>query len=499
MDVDTNVSQSNHNRGSRVWDYMSKEKEEKARCFKCKALLSRQNGATSGLRKHLFQVHKIEAFRTVTGNLQTNSDEISTEEKKKIDSLVINCIIRDGRSFDDMRRPGILKLINHLVPTYTPPHRNTVQTRLKRLHCDKKSILIKQLSKINSIGVTCDFWSDKRLYSYLCLTGHYITSSNKFLSKVLAFSWFHHRHTSANICTIIKKELKELNILEKTRSITTDGAANMLKIGGSLTNDSKQIWCVAHRLHLVVCNGLGLWIRKKPASSSSTSISTTTSTTATSNLDPNDIDSDEEDYTDDVQVNLQLPVDNSSNLNPTSDESFDESNNLLNNNSNSNVVLNKNFVDEEQNGLFIDYIDNWSIDVIEELDPVIGELIQQNIGILMKKCRSMVKLMNKSSILMNYISNLKKEFGINLSLQMDCKSRWSSTQHLVEVMIIYKRIINKINSEKHDIGLNTKQTNKISSIELNQSDSKMLEILKVVLTPFVQVTNLISGSQYPTI
>jgi hypothetical protein len=42
---------------------------------------------------------------------------------------------------------------------------------------------------------------------------------------------------------IIKKELKELNILEKTRSITTDGAANMKKIGVSLPNSSKQIWC----------------------------------------------------------------------------------------------------------------------------------------------------------------------------------------------------------------------------------------------------------------
>lgn len=42
---------------------------------------------------------------------------------------------------------------------------------------------------------------------------------------------------------IIKKELKELHVLEKTRSITTDGAANMKKIGVSLPNSSKQIWC----------------------------------------------------------------------------------------------------------------------------------------------------------------------------------------------------------------------------------------------------------------
>jgi hypothetical protein len=73
--------------------------------------------------------------------------------------------------------------------------------------------------------------------------GHFITSKSKFIFKILSFSWFHDRHTSANISTIIKKELKELNIFEKTRSITTDGAVNMLKIGVSLCNDLKQIWC----------------------------------------------------------------------------------------------------------------------------------------------------------------------------------------------------------------------------------------------------------------
>ena len=60
---------------------------------------------------------------------------------------------------------------------------------------------------------------------------------------------------------------------------------------------------------------------------------------------------------------------------------------------------------------------------------------------------------------MNYVINLKLQFNITVSLQCDCKHRWSLMQHLVEVMSSYKRIINKINSEKYDIGLN-KKTNK---------------------------------------
>ena len=154
----------------------------------------------------------------------------------------------------------------------------------------------------------------------------------------------------------------------------------------------------------------------------------------------------------------------------SSDESSDTSNDVLNDNYDPNLIANANYVDEEPDNLSIDIIDIWAIDVIEELGPIVDEIIQEDIGVLMKKCRSFVKLINKSSILMNYVINLKLQFNITVSLQCDCKHRWSSTQHLVDVMLSYKRIINKINSEKYYIGLNKKQTNKISSIELDQLD-----------------------------
>jgi hypothetical protein len=100
---------------------------------------------------------------------------------------------------------------------------------------------------------------------------------------------------------------------------------------------------------------------------------------------------------------------------------------LSNNNTDPNVIVNENFIDEKSDDLSIDVSDNWSIDVIEELDVYAGEMIQQDIGVLMKTCKSIVKLMNKSSILMNYVVDLKKHFNIGLSIQLDCKSRWSST------------------------------------------------------------------------
>ena len=169
------------------------------------------------------------------------------------------------------------------------------------------------------------------------------------------------------------------------------------------------------------------------------------------------------------------------------------------NTNNDDVIMSEALVDEESDNLSMNIMDNWSIDIIDYVDPSTGDSIQRHVGDVMKKSRSFVKLINKSSILMNYVSNLKKQFKINRSLQLDCKSRWNSSYHLVEGMLMYKKIINKINSEKYDIGINKKQTTKLSSMEFDQDDWKMLELIEFVLKPVVHATQLVSGSKYPTI
>ena len=96
---------------------------------------------------------------------------------------------------------------------------------------------------------------------------------------------------------------------------------------------------------------------------------------------------------------------------------------------------------------------------------------------------------------MNYVNNLKQEFNVRISLQLDYKSRWNSSHPLISTVLTYKKIINKINSEKHEIGINSKQSKKLSSNELDQSDWKMLELIEFVLHLFVHATKLIRGSQ----
>ena len=251
---------------------------------------------------------------------------------------------------------------------------------------------------------------------------------------------------------------------------------------------------VAHRLHLVVCNSLGLWFRERRDSPS-------TSATSASQADHNADNSDEGDLTDDIELNPTFSsAINSGGTNDGLDRSLDVSTEVSNSGTAEDVEMYDNSVDEESDYLSTDIVDNWSLDVEEEeSDPSIFSLEKEHIGALIRKCRSFVKLVNKSSILMNYVNNLKQEFNVRISLQLDCKSRWNSSHRLISTILAYKKIINKINSEKHDIGINGKQSKKLSSNEIDQSDWKMLELIEFVLHPFVHAAKLISGSQYPTI
>ena len=179
-----------------------------------------------------------------------------------------------------------------------------------------------------------------------------------------------------------------------------------------------------------MCNGLGFWVRAKQNSSS-----TTLATTSTVNRDK--IDSDEEVLTDDIQhVTQPSAANNSSNFITSSDQLLLLSNQYVNISNDDDIVVSETSINEEPDNLSIDIVDNWSINVIKYRDSSTTDSLQQHVGDVVRKCRSVVKLISKSSILVNYVLILKRQFNIHRSLQLDCKSRWSSSYHLIEAMLM---------------------------------------------------------------
>lgn len=142
---------------------------------------------------------------------------------------------------------------------YTPIHRNSVSRRIVHLYHEHFKALVQELKSIDSVSITADFWTDRNCRSFLVITGHYCTNDFQLKSKVLSFSQFFHRHTSEKIASYLNAKLKALDIERKVNRIVTDGANNIKHAIELLDIDAKRLWCVAHRLHLVIINGLGLW------------------------------------------------------------------------------------------------------------------------------------------------------------------------------------------------------------------------------------------------
>ena len=132
-------------------------------------------------------------------------------------------------------------------------------------------------------------------------------------------------------------------------------------------------------------------------------------------------------------------------------------------------------------------------------DPDLSNDLQQTIHKIIKKCRTLIKMINKSSNLTSYVDKLKSVHKIRHGLSIDCKSRWNSTKFMVENSLRFKSLIIQLHTDKHDLSLNSKQGQKLTNLELTTDEWHMLASIDHVLTPFYNATRLMSGQQYCTI
>lgn len=141
---------------------------------------------------------------------------------------------------------------------YHPPHRNQIQSELKRLYDLHFGRMKQSLVNVSALALTTDFWSDRKNNCFMCLTGHWIDKEMNMQSSILHFQTYDDRHLASKIGAEVKVRLRDLGIEEKISSITTDGGSNV-RAAVETVCKFNRLWCVAHRFHLVICNGLYLW------------------------------------------------------------------------------------------------------------------------------------------------------------------------------------------------------------------------------------------------
>ncbi|CAF1292438.1 unnamed protein product, partial [Didymodactylos carnosus] len=268
-----------------VWLYATRAADGKsATCNICAANIKTNRYSTTTLRSHLVSQHGKTELKLPSREIKEECDcRLPPQEKKKLHDLCIRCIVQDGRAFGDLSKPGIPRLIHAIVPVFIGTHYDPAKK-----------------------------WSD-RARNFTKDTSDPISASN--------------------IVQAIKTILKDLGIYTKVITITCDGASNMVKACEGFPS-IQQIWCVAHRLHLVICNALGFWIKSKSPSSflggitPTESASNDTDSNNDEDDDENDDENDDEDPYMDVEngnsilTDITMLIEN--NDNPNEDENIED-------------------------------------------------------------------------------------------------------------------------------------------------------------------------------
>ncbi|CAF0836709.1 unnamed protein product [Didymodactylos carnosus] len=244
----------------------------------------------------------------------------------------------------------------------------------------------------------------------------------------------------------------------------------MVRAVGDLNLESRWLWCVAHRLHLTVTKALGFWIKKSGDES---------------------ICIDEADSTDDHEEEM-LDCDSLQSLDgmEISDEcDMDESEmeELIENSNNECEFMDLN--DDE-------IIDNWTEHVTESHVDIAPD--QDIINILINKCRGLISIRKRSTIITSYFNAERKKLRIKKNLCQDVKSRWNSTFCMIDSFLVLREVIERLLNSKHHLHLESKTITKLAELELTSDDWTILSQLHFVLQPSFHATKVMLGRQYPS-
>jgi hypothetical protein len=117
-DSTTTTNETQSVQVSQVWNYAVRcSNQNFSICCLCpdQKKISTNNGSTSTLRKHLVAKHGLHELALPNNKRKRTVLPISNEKQLNLHELFTKCIIRDGRTFNDLQKPGLKKILQGLI------------------------------------------------------------------------------------------------------------------------------------------------------------------------------------------------------------------------------------------------------------------------------------------------------------------------------------------------------------------------------------------------
>ncbi|RNA02652.1 zinc finger BED domain-containing 1-like [Brachionus plicatilis] len=215
----------------------------------CSAKL-KKNGNTSVMLNHLRSVHSL------------NLEKVSkTSTNDNLTQMPIKSLLSNEKVYDENTRK-YQKLTDSVVDfvTHCSEALSLVDNLSRRKLTDviisekfetHKKKIVEELDQTLALSVTTDCWTSPANDPYMGLTCHYIDNEDQLQKIPIALKYVPESHTSQNLASSLKKVFHDYNIEHKLTSISTDSAANMIKMATFLSG-KKHLPFLGHIMNIVV-------------------------------------------------------------------------------------------------------------------------------------------------------------------------------------------------------------------------------------------------------
>ncbi|CAF4047465.1 unnamed protein product [Rotaria magnacalcarata] len=418
------------------------------------------------LRSHLGRAHNMFEVMYESQKRQrvSKSSKIRPEKKREYHQAALNCIVTDGRPFGEFRRAGMAKFLDVVCPGYLGPSRKTIGRRLGIAYHQYREELRNKLVRVDWIALTVDIWTKNKI-SYICITGHAFNKGYEAIPIVLGFRRFSGPHKSKNIKEYILYELKQLKIEEKICAIVSDNGRDIKKAVEEI-KPGQRISCVAHTLNLVTTTDMYQY----NSESDDDAEFDTHNIDVPEDLEEDEVSSDEENSSENDEEN---------DIAGASTENDSDLENADNNSTTDEEPLSDDDLDQSQN-------------------------IQYSVHELIQRIRACVSNVRGIRAVNDYVIRKARSNDppIKSNLVTDFEIRWNTTFIMIDRFVIYRSIIDDINSRPFKIAhITSTQQVKLGSkeFEFNNDEWNRINDLHTVLKPFLIATKIISAKNYPTL
>ncbi|XP_073820237.1 uncharacterized protein [Musca autumnalis] len=238
---------------SDVWEYFIKHNDS-AECTICKKRLRRNGGSTSGLIRHLSQVHKIKHSER-TNSLEVKKDSSCNIErflcKQTMSHIISKLAAVDGLSIRVITRSTFIRESFALKGMSLPRNEGDVKNHILKYYENVKETMKNEIktevAKNGRFALMLDEWTSKsqRRYLNICINGN-----SSFFN--LGLVYISGRCTAMAIHQMISEKLMEYDLCLENHIVATisDGPNVMKRLVSESPADG--FFCWNHAIHLAV-------------------------------------------------------------------------------------------------------------------------------------------------------------------------------------------------------------------------------------------------------